>query len=416
MRARRAPLTILPVSCSTLFVPVLLAIACNGSSDGGSASLSAGPGSDATTVAATGTGGTTTGMTPTTTAGPEPTTGASAGSSGGQSTGSSGGDSSTGSTGGVGTDASSGGSTTDGASTTDGGGTTDGGTTDGGTTDGGSSSGPGCPEGQQGCPCGDGCDMGLVCELGLCAPAPAPKCGDGKIDPGEACDDGAGNGDSKACTGSCALQKCGDGLLGANEQCDDGNLVDGDGCEKTCVKTPAQPKDACGYDSDGVWFQIDYSNAFSVSSPKYTYSPTPGWGEPQWAPQGKNWPYAVDLFNNAKVIDDQIGKVALLDGTNKAVRVYFGTVGLTYTYATVCVEGRSYSVGSSVTFFVQEAKSKCGDYGSMANDWSVHATGVDLQDCFFPNDSFQAVQVQPSSGSGSLSLKRLRVTLHGASY
>ena len=169
-------------------------------------------------------------------------------------------------------------------------------------------------------------------------------------------------------------------------------------------------------DGDGVWFQIDYSNASSVSNPSYSYSPTPGWGEAQWAPAGKDWPYAVDLFNNASVKNDQIGKVALLDGTNKAVRVYFGLVGLSYSYATVCVEGRSYSVGSSVQFKVQEAKTKCENFGSMANDWSVHATGVDMDECFLSGDDFQAVQVQPTGGSGALSLKRLRVTLHNAAY
>ena len=279
-----------------------------------------------------------------------------------------------------------------------------------------SSTGPGCPEGQLGCPCGpgDGCDPGLACAQGVCGPG--PKCGDGKLDPGEACDDGANNGDAKACKLDCSKQVCGDGFVGPGEQCDDGNAVDGDGCEKTCIKTPAQPKDACGFDGDGVWFQIDYSNANTVSNPSYTYSPTPGWGEAEWAPTGKAWPYAVDLFNNASVANDQIGKVALLNGTNKAVRVYFGLAGLDYDYATVCVEGRSYSVGSSVTFFVMEAKSKNGDYGMMANDWTVHATGVDMQHFFISNDEFQAVQVQPSGGSGALSLKRLRVTLHGASY
>jgi len=249
-----------------------------------------------------------------------------------------------------------------------------------------SSTGPGCPAGQDGCPCAanDACDPGLVCVQGSCGPA-APVCGDGELDPGEACDDG--------------------------------NQINGDGCEANCTKTAMQALDNCGYESgDGVWFQIDYSNAFSVSNPDYTYSPTPGWGEAQWAPAGKDWPYAVDLFNNAKVVDDQIGTVALLDGTNKAVRVYFGLVGLNYTHATVCVEGRSYSVGSSVTFFVEEASSKQGEYGMMANDWTVHATGVDMQAYFIPGADFQAVQVQPSGGSGSLSLTRLRVTLHGASY
>ena len=352
--------------------------ACGDSSDTGSASFSSQPSDFTATTEAADTGHTTT---PTTTV--EPT----AGPTTAQAT-----DSATEATATAATtgpapttgpaDTSSGAADTDSAST-GGVSASDGSTSNSDSNSG--STGPACPEGQDGCPCGpgDSCDPGLECAQGLCGPA-APKCGDGKQDPGE--------------------------------QCDDGNQVNGDGCEANCVKTPAQPKDACGYDGDGVWFQIDYSNAFTVTNPTYTYSPTPGWGEAQWAPAGKSWPYAVDLFNNAKVINDQIGTVALLDGTNKAVRVYFGLVGLNYTYATVCVEGRSYSVGSSVQFFVQEAKTKCGDYGSMANDWSIHATGVDMQDCFLPGDDFQAVQVQPTGGSGALSLKRLRVTLHGASY
>lgn len=59
----------------------------------------------------------------------------------------------------------------------------------------------------------------------------APMCGDGKPDPGEACDDGPANADDAACTSSCQLAACGDGLLcpacgeecegGPNDECDD---------------------------------------------------------------------------------------------------------------------------------------------------------------------------------------------------
>ena len=76
-----------------------------------------------------------------------------------------------------------------------------------------------------------------------------------------------------------------------------------------------------------MWFEIDYSNAFTVTNPAWTFSATPGWGEAQWAPQGKNWPEVWDVYNNASVITDQIGKVALLDGGNKAVQVMFGIAG-----------------------------------------------------------------------------------------
>ena len=404
MRASRALLTLLTIS------------ACGGSNDGDSASSSSQPSDATASNASTGAAETGLATTPTTGAEPgttanvsDPTTAAESGTTASTDDMSTSAASDTGSTATAASDAGTTSADTGTAAET-------GAVSASGTDTGDSSTGPGCPEGQDGCACGpgDACDPGLACAQGVCGPA--PKCGDGKLDPGEACDDGANNGNSEDCKLDCSAQVCGDGFVGGGEACDDGNQVDGDGCQKTCVKTPAPAKDACGFDGDGVWFQIDYSNASSVSNPSYSYSPTPGWGEAQWAPAGKDWPYAVDLFNNASVKNDQIGKVALLDGTNKAVRVYFGLVGLSYSYATVCVEGRSYSVGSSVQFKVQEAKTKCENFGSMANDWSVHATGVDMDECFLSGDDFQAVQVQPTGGSGALSLKRLRVTLHNAAY
>jgi cysteine-rich repeat protein len=66
-------------------------------------------------------------------------------------------------------------------------------------------------------------------------------CGDGIVDPGEACDDGNGV-DTDECTSSCTVAACGDGIraFDGTEQCDDGNLVAGDGCDALC-----QREDAC---------------------------------------------------------------------------------------------------------------------------------------------------------------------------
>src|SRR5690606_35311566 len=116
-------------------------------------------------------------------------------------------------------------------------------------------------------------------------------------------------------------------------------------------------------------------------------------------PQGESWPEVWDVFNNAQVINDQIGKVALLDGGNKAVQVMFGIAGLSYDYATVCVQGRSYSVGSSVTFTAQNQLNKCGDTGMLANIWQVHKSGVDIGACIVDNNEFQGLRVFPSGGS-----------------
>ncbi|WAS98459.1 DUF4215 domain-containing protein [Nannocystis punicea] len=242
-----------------------------------------------------------------------------------------------------------------------------------------------CPIGQDGCPCGqnDACDPGLECQAGLCGPPAPPVCGDGDVEGGE--------------------------------QCDDGNKIPGDGCENDCTPTPAPATDPCGFPSDGVWLEIDYGNAFTATNPKWTYSPTPGWGEVDWAPQGESWPEVWDVYQNVEVEADQIGTVAIVDG-NGALQIMFGIGGLTYDYATVCVQGRSYSVGSSVTFTVQNQLNKCGSTGMMANDWSIHSTGVDLGTCIVDNNEFQGLRIFASGGSGALSLKRLRFTLHGAVY
>ncbi len=79
-------------------------------------------------------------------------------------------------------------------------------------------------------------------------------CGDGILDPGEACDDGntvAGDGCIATCKqveanfvcptpGSACVStiKCGDGKIAGDEQCDDRNTKDDDGCSSTCQVEP----------------------------------------------------------------------------------------------------------------------------------------------------------------------------------
>ncbi len=73
---------------------------------------------------------------------------------------------------------------------------------------------------------------------------PVVRCGDGMVDPGEACDDGnkvAGDGCENDCTPTPAQPACGDGNVDPGEACDDGNLVSGDGCESNCTITPDGP-------------------------------------------------------------------------------------------------------------------------------------------------------------------------------
>lgn len=79
-----------------------------------------------------------------------------------------------------------------------------------------------------------------------CEPAPgpadsgswaAPRCGDGVLDPGEACDEGGANSDllPDACRSTCLLPACGDGVADAGEACDDGGPLGGDGCTPSCT-------------------------------------------------------------------------------------------------------------------------------------------------------------------------------------
>lgn len=82
------------------------------------------------------------------------------------------------------------------------------------------------------------------CVNGACVSIPDPVCGNGVVEPGETCDEGANNG--VRCIppygGSCTYclkycktstipgEYCGDGIKNGPEECDDGNDIDGDGC------------------------------------------------------------------------------------------------------------------------------------------------------------------------------------------
>ena len=95
---------------------------------------------------------------------------------------------------------------------------------------------------------GEACDDGNnVSGDGCPADCRAP-CGDGVLDPGEVCDDG-NHVDGDGCSADCgSLERCGNGTLDPGEACDDGNLVTGDGCSAACVvETP-------------VWTQLGGAN------------------------------------------------------------------------------------------------------------------------------------------------------------
>ena len=70
--------------------------------------------------------------------------------------------------------------------------------------------------------------------LAGCDDGEGGACGDGVIDPGEACDDGNDD-DTDTCLTTCERASCGDGfVLDGAEECDDGNDIDYDDCTNDC--------------------------------------------------------------------------------------------------------------------------------------------------------------------------------------
>lgn len=117
---------------------------------------------------------------------------------------------------------------------------------------------------------GDGCSASCRLERGYMCPSPGepckPDCGDGLKVEGEECDDGdrpamGGDGCSTECTiedgWACTVdpleaisvcaETCGDGALDPGEACDDGNDVDTDACSNSCRRGPGA---ACMLDSE----------------------------------------------------------------------------------------------------------------------------------------------------------------------
>jgi len=140
---------------------------------------------------------------------------------------------------------------------------------------------------------------GLVdCADPDCANVAFCMCGNGVVDPGEACDDG-NNTDGDGCSSSCQVEAssetqcddgidndgdglvdcadsdcqndpvcgvCGNGIVEAGEQCDDGNVTIGDGCDDRCMLevSPEICNDGIDNDLDGL---VDCADTDCASDP-----------------------------------------------------------------------------------------------------------------------------------------------------
>ncbi len=104
------------------------------------------------------------------------------------------------------------------------------------------------------------------------------QCGNGLLEPGEECDEGAANSDAlpDACRANCVAAHCGDGVVDTGEECDDGNTTAGDGCDASCaVEVPvlaagdlviteflANPEAVS--DSAGEWVELYNASAIDL--------------------------------------------------------------------------------------------------------------------------------------------------------
>ncbi len=92
-----------------------------------------------------------------------------------------------------------------------------------------------------------------------CQALTLPRCGDGKTEGTEACDDGSANGDNKRCTSECRLNVCGDGKVFTGiEACDRGDATHGDQNGKECSATYGS---TCSYCTNKCEYQTK-SGAF----------------------------------------------------------------------------------------------------------------------------------------------------------
>jgi cysteine-rich repeat protein len=106
---------------------------------------------------------------------------------------------------------------------------------------------------------GEGCDDGNTTNGDGCSAVcqVEPICGDGNLDFGEECDDG-NNLDGDGCSATCTIQPyCGDGTVDPGEQCDDGNQVDWDGCSSSCVLEADYDGDN-DVDKNDVYYVLGY--------------------------------------------------------------------------------------------------------------------------------------------------------------
>ena len=233
--------------------------------------------------------------------------------------------------------------------------------------------------GPQASPCHDGlCPAGLDCVVDTargsaacgtgfldgdaCLLCVLPTCGNGRLDPGEQCDDGnrtSGDGCPADCSAACgdglvdstekcdpsvagaaacsadcrSTLSCGDGVtnVAQGEQCDDGNLADGDGCSASCqaeaatwsalaAAPPGRSSPAVAYNRDrGV---VVLFGGFGSGGAALT--DTWEWDGTSWSQRATIGPPPAVSFGSTMVYDDDLHRSVLFGGldANGAVAMW----------------------------------------------------------------------------------------------
>jgi uncharacterized delta-60 repeat protein len=206
-----------------------------------------------------------------------------------------------------------------------GGGGGGGGGVDGGDGGDGGGAQPGCGDGivEAGEDCDDGAANSDTAPNACRTSCDAAACGDGVIDDGESCDDGDANSDTApdACRRSCQPASCGDGVVDTGEGCDDGDSIDSNACANDCTTPVIWTESLEGPIASGV--AVDSAGNVLVSGYVYGPASVDAWVRKYDPSGGTVW---TQTYDGAAGGDDAAYGVAVDPAGNVLVAGYETTV------------------------------------------------------------------------------------------